>query len=328
MKYSAKDLEHKMIDSHTHAGVSLSYFFDDKYPYCYNCCEISTSIKQAGFDVACVFPFPSFVCGRAFGDNALFQDELIKMFETVPYRSSISRILTEIKRFNLTNLLPFGMFSINYSVSEQIHYLDSIVDDLYGLKYYPDADKRRIIDLKEDGAPFIEFLIKHDLPLVLHVSENACLYACGFSNVLEAIDLAETFPLLRICVAHMGHFSKTAIEKATNKKLDNLFFDVSPLLHICHIRTINKGEVLPLNFGNPSHVLASLFKLMPDKLIWGSDLPFNFTCNLNNDNHNFSWNEFSLQKNVNVLFEQEPELIAAICSRNTVNLLFGNHHEN
>lgn len=323
MKYTHTDLENKLIDSHTHAGMSLSNFFDDKYPYCYSLIEIDKCIGENNFDLACVFPFPAYVCGTNIKISEEQRQILYPIFESVPYKQTIAKMLVEIERFKLKSILPFGMFSINYAVEEQLEYLEEVADRIYGLKYYPDADARKISELKEYGRPFLEYLIRHNLPLVFHVSENACLRDQGFSNVMDAIQLAEEFPKLRIAVAHMGHFSKVAMEKALELKLSNLYFDVSPLLHICHIRTINGGNVLDLNYASPKDVLNGLMQLFPNNLLWGSDMPFNFTCNLNNPNHNFDYKSFTVEENTAVLNEISGEYKMKMCSENVIDFLFG-----
>lgn len=323
MKLTRKELYGKMIDAHTHAGVSLNYFYDDKYPYCCSVLEINEQIENVGFDYACVFPFPAYVCG----DNIVIEKEKVvelrKCFESVPYRKETEKLLLEIERFKLEKMLPFAMFSINYAIDKQIEYLESVNSAIYGLKYYPDADARKISELSSIGKPFIDYLIKHNMPLVIHVSENACLYGNGYSNVMEAMELAQKNPKLRIAVAHMGHFSRKAIEHVIEYNLSNFYFDLSPFLHICHIRTVNSGDVLDLNYENPFEVLERIIDVLPNKLIWGSDIPFNFTCNMKNANHNFEYYNFSVEKNVELLMKLERKNMMKICSANTIKLLFG-----
>lgn len=323
MKHTRFDLNNKLIDSHAHAGMSLSNFFDDKYPYCYSIIEIDKCLKENEFDYACVFPFPAYICGSNIKLSENDLDTLRPMFERIPYKKAIEKLLLEIDRFKLNSILPFGMFSINYAIEEQLNFLEQVADRIYGLKYYPDADARRIFELKNDGGCFLRFLIKHNIPLVIHVSENACLRGQGYSDVTEAIQLAQDFPELRIAVAHMGHFNQKALEKASQLNLNNLYFDLSPLLHICHIRTVNPGDVLDLNYSSPQHVINSLINLFPNKLIWGSDMPFNFTCNLNNANHNFDYQNFTVSKNVSVLNTISTESKSKICTENILDFLFG-----
>lgn len=323
MKYKKKDLQNKLIDAHTHAGISLNGFFDDKYPYCYNAIDIANSLHSLGFDFACVFSFPSYICGEQLDIEDDKRQYLRSCFENVPYQSATQKLLKEIERFKLDNLLPFAMFSINYAVDEQLQFLNSILHLIYGLKYYPDADTQTIDKLNSKGKPFLDYLIKNNMPLVVHVSENACLYNQGYSSVEDAIELAQANPHLRINVAHIGHFSRQSLEKAQRLKLKNLFFDVSPLLHLCHIRTINHGEVLNLDYHNPQKVLQELYRMFPQNLIWGSDMPFNFTCNLNNAKHNFCYADFSVEKSVNVLQSLDLSIIEKICTENVISLLFG-----
>lgn len=323
MKLTREELYKKKIDSHAHAGISLNYFYDDKYPYCCSVLEINDKIEKSGFDYACVFPFPSYIWGDNISIDKKHMTEFRKCFESIPYKKENEKLLLEIERFKLEKMLPFAMFSINYSIDEQIEYLESVGHKIYGLKYYPDADARRISELSSLGKPFLDYLIKNNIPLIIHVSENACLYEKGYSNVMDVIELSNKYPRLRIAVAHMGHFSRKAVEHVIKHNLNNFYFDLSPFLHICHIRTVNSGDVLDLNYENPFVVLDKLVELLPNNLIWGSDIPFNFTCNIKNSNHNFEYYNFSVEKNVEILMKLEQEKVMKICSNNTIELLFG-----
>lgn len=323
MKFTKTSLRGKLIDLHTHAGVSLNAFFDDKYPYCYSAIEISRNIRCIGFDAACVFPFPAFLCG----DNLPIGDKekavLRELMEEVPYKKATEKILLEKERFELDNIMPFAMFSINYAIKEQIEFLEEVSSKIYGLKYYPDADTKKISDLMNEGRPFIDYLLKHNMPLVIHASENACLFESGYSNVMDAIELAKAIPGLRVAVAHMGHFSKKAMESVLSNRPDNFYYDVSPLLHICHIRTVNAGDVYDIDYSDPEVVMKELLNLFPDKILWGSDMPFNFTCNLRNSEHNFEYEQFSIENNFNILKKMGAENMTRMCSENTLDFLFG-----
>lgn len=313
-----------LFDTHTHAGVSLSNFFDDKYPYCNSVIGIAQVLAQQHFDAAVVFPFHAYVCG----DNIELPEKqklyLRNIFESVPYKNAVGKLLTEVERFKMRRLLPFGMFSINYAVEEQIEYLNQIVSQIYGLKYYPDADAQTIDLLISRGRSFLDYLIRNDLPLVVHVSENACLFNRGYSNVEDVVQLAMEIPELRISAAHMGHFSKKALQRAAQLQLPNLYFDLSPFLHLCHIRTMNGGDVLNFNYHNPIQVMKGVYDMFPNNLLWGSDMPFNFTCNLSNLKHSFEYENFSIENNYSLLEEIDPIVKAQICSINPLNFLFGN----
>lgn len=323
MKLTRNELSGKRIDTHTHAGVSLGYFFDSKYPYCCSIIEIMESLQAIGFDAACVFPFPAYICGSNVQVEESARQTVRSVFETVPYRAGMEKMLLELERFKIKNILPFNMFSINYAIEEQLTYLDTIQNKIYGLKYYPDADARRISELSREGRPFLEYLVRNDMPLTIHVSENACLYGQGYSNVMEAVELARSMPKLRVSVAHMGHFSRQALTAAQRLRLPNLYFDVSPLLHICHIRTVNEGDVLPLPYERPGEVVQALLTMFPDYLLWGSDMPFHFTGDLANPAHNFDYDAFSIAEVMKQFNSLDEAAAIQICNKNTLDFLFG-----
>lgn len=307
----------KRIDCHTHSGICTSWMENDKYPHSFLTSELILKMYEHNFDCAIVFPFPS---ANYAADRTI--DPL-----TVPYQAENKQLINEVEQFknDRVKLLPFPMFSVAHAIDEQIRLLEAFAQKgmIFGLKYYPDMDKLPVSTLFTQGKPFIDFLLKYNLPLTIHTSENATLSA-GYSSPTVIVQEAKKFPKLRVAIAHMGHFNAEAINTVIREHITNVFFDVSPLLHICHIRTINSNaKMLDLPYSQPVLVLEELCRMLPDQLLWGSDAPFNFTCNLNNPNHNKDVFRFSVRENVRVLESISESNMRLLCTSNPKRFLIG-----
>ena len=307
----------KQIDCHTHSGVSTSWDEGDKYPSCCLITDLMERLVQHSFDGAIVFPLPS----------AQYAVDRSPVPCFVPYLRENKRLVNEAEQLRLPTLelLPFAMFSLSYGMDEQLAWLReaAAANRIHGLKYYPDMDRIHVSELFTRGLPFLELMQQYDLPLTIHISEHAALRG-GFSDPGVIVELAKQFPWLRICIAHMGHFRRSVIAKVREEGIRNIFFDVSPLLHLCDVRTVNPSDlVLELPYREPARVLDRVIDLLPDQILWGSDYPYTFTCNLNAPNHNKDHMRFRLSDYVDTLHQIPPEKADRICRCNPIRFLKG-----
>lgn len=316
------DLHGKTIDCHTHVGLFLKSLFDDKYPASGDVINLIERMDLHHVDYSIVFPFPDYYTQ---GDKTLYEKMMLIIGDT-PYKYTNERMITEIEQLNISRLLPFFMFSINYAIDAQIEYMSKYAETkkIFGLKYYPDSDMRKVDDLLKDGSEFIDFLIKYNLPLVIHCSEGASTNSNGFSNPLDMICIAENNPKLRLCIAHMGQFNKELIDIIRTKKLNNVYLDTSPILHLCNVRIINGlKNCLDLDYSDPLEVIKKMHELLPNNIIWGTDYPYTYTCNLNNEIHNKDFSRFSYNEYYNLFNKIPVEIKERISNKNTIKFLFG-----
>ena len=316
------DLYGKTIDCHTHVGLFIKSLFDDKYPASGDVINLIERMDLYEVNYSVVFPFPDHYTKS---DNSLYEKVML-LIGDIPYKLTNERMINEIEQLKITRLLPFFMFSINYAIEEQIEYMSKYAKSkkIFGLKYYPDSDMRRVDTLLTDGNKYIEFLLKYNLPLVIHCSEGASTNNNGYSNPLDMIQIAENNPELRMCIAHMGQFNKQLIDTIRIKKLNNVYIDTSPILHLCNVRQINGlKNCLNLDYNNPLEVIKSVYELLPNNIIWGTDYPFTYTCNLNNTKHNKDYLRFSYDEYYKFFYSIPNDIREMISSKNAIKFLFG-----
>jgi len=323
MRLTRESLTGCLIDCHSHLGFSAAGLYSDKYPNCYDAVSLLSNLENNGFDYAIVHPFPSYYCG----DGIVGQEKnnaLLKMaYEQIPYALQNRRIILENHEIAKGRLLFFPMFSLNYAIDEQIDILKKAYKegDVYGLKYYSDADANEINQMLTKGKRFVDFAIEYNIPITFHTSEMAMMSGGGLSNAMDVLNLAKEVPTLRVGAAHMAHFSKRVLSLSKELRLTNLFFDISPFLHLCYIRNLNRSnQVVELDYSNPKSVIEYVIDEFPTNVLWGSDMPFNFTCNLENRWHNKDYELFSYKNNVAILSEAERR---RLCSENAIEYLFG-----
>lgn len=326
MKLSKEEIRGKRIDCHTHCGMMLSSFYDDKIPNGQNLVGLLENTINSSIEKLITFPFPDNFIGNNLLEKENDNDAVRLIFEKIPYKLQNDRLLLEVDRFAKGRVLPFLMFSTKYAIDEQLEYLNEIIAkyDVYGMKYYPDADGMDFSDFEVHGHRFIDFLIEHNLPMTVHTSAENVVSKRGVSNPMEILKLAKKYPELRVCIAHMAHFSKEVFGELEKSELTNLYIDTSPFLHLCNIRNICKSErCLDLPYSKPVDVLKTMINRYGKHVIWGSDFPFNYTCNLKNEMHDFDYEKYSYTKYMELLNKLSSEMINLITSDNTLRFLFG-----
>ena len=123
---------------------------------------------------------------------------------------------------------------------------------------------RVVNDLLIDGSKFIDFLLRYNLPLVIHCIEGVSTNTNGYSNLLDMIQLAENNPKLRLCIVHMGQFNKELIDIIRTKELKNVYLDTSPILNLCNVRTMNGlKNCLDLDYSNTLEVVKKCMSYYP-----------------------------------------------------------------
>lgn len=326
MRRRPSEFRDAFFDSHMHFGIMLSSIFDDKTPYCQNLMGIMDILDDSFVNTAIVFPFPDDFIGNDVLESQEDNAQIRRIFEAVPYRLQNERLLLEVEQTSRGNILPFMMFSLRYHIDRQIDFLSECMGrhEVYGLKYYADADGIPLSAFTERGKPFIDWMVAHDMPLIVHTSAGTVLAGEGLSFPDDIVELALQYPELRICIAHMAHFSKSVFEQMASAKIPNLFLDTSPFLHLCNIRdVVRHPNCLELPYDSPADVLSYAVEMFPGQIIWGSDYPFNFTCNLNNPCHDKNYAAYSYAANMSVLAALPPYIRLRITHDNTMRFLFG-----
>lgn len=326
MRRNRDEFKDSLFDSHMHFGIMLSSLFDDKMPFCQNIAGIIDVLGNSLINKGIVFPFPNDFIGNEVLSTSSKNMNVRNIFEEIPYYLQNKRLLLEVEKISKQEILPFLMCSVRYGIDAQIQFFKECADNryMYGLKYYADSDNIPLREFVKYGENIIRFLIEYDLPIIFHTSANTVTNGGGISCPDDILDIARLYPELRICIAHMAHFSKIVFDKLQYNEFPNVYLDTSPFLHLCNIRNVvHSKRCLDLPYNNPEIVLDQLIDLIPNQIIWGSDYPFNFTCNLNDPSHDKEYNKYTYFQNINILKTLSDDKIKKIASVNTLNFLFG-----
>ena len=268
-----------LFDCHVHVGFSLQNYFDSKAVYMQSIDEVLLRMEKNDIDYSIIFPFPE--------DNKYKVDKIIteskKIFveESFQYKNSNIKMLQEIKRKNIKNLLSFVMINTNDNINEITDFIEKNIKYIYGIKINTVASKVSPEDIEK--STFTDICEKYNLPIIFHT--RACEKKYNYKSVLN---FAKKFPKIKVCVSHAGGFSKNFFEEI--KDYENVFFDISPLHYLCYHADMNNKKIISkdkllLNYKDYKAVLIELLKISPTKLLFGTDSPVGIV-NFNKDGYN------------------------------------------
>ena len=315
MKICKKEIGDLLIDAHTHCGFNPWSFYNIKYPSLQHATFLSQLIKKNDIAFAITFPMST----TLYYDIELYSQGIFKQsnFGLFPFEKENLYLLSEIKSFNLKNIIPFCSISLNDKVDEQISNIENLLKtfDVYGLKFHPRGDCN-CVKIIDKYPKLLNLLEENNLPLMVHTGLDK------FSNPLYVLEMAKKYPNIRFCAAHLAKFILKFFEEIDRDNFDNLFIDMSPFIGLCKRRGVeskNRNEILDLDYGNISEIFDFFTTKYIDKVIWGTDAPW-----LNvSDLIKFYDDDFiTYQDEVKILTKNK--LIAKkIANANTVKFLFG-----
>lgn len=311
INYCRKILNGKIIDIHTHSvGMDLHHLIVGKYPISQNIYDLSRIVRDNGIDYAVTFP----QCTTLYYDTSLIWEKSIfapSGFCQFPYQYENFALVSQISKLHLDNLIPFISISSRAKASEQISYAHSLWGEfgIYGLKFHPTTERSSVVDFS--FKPFIDLAIDLNIPILVHTAHD------HYAHPMHAIEIARRHPKLRICLAHAARFDQEVLNIIKKEKFKNVFIDCAPLVRLCSImqKQPNQEGVLFMkaNYNDCLSVLQSLYNILPDNILWGSDIPANRFLDETN-------NIVDYTDDVKVL--KQFEHIKTI-SKNSINFLFG-----
>jgi predicted TIM-barrel fold metal-dependent hydrolase len=249
------------IDIHTHScGI-------DQYNYQKPRLHMTQSLRDlelkegfASVDWFLTSPMPS----TTYYDTRNFKSIGLDQF---PFQLSNQALLYECKFYG-KKALPFLSIHPTKKVDEQIGLVSKACesDMVFGLKFHTLSTHTYPQDLC--SSKFVSILEEYKLPLLIHSGEDK------YSNPLDILKMSESCEDIRICISHAGFFNKELFENVDSYK--NIFIDSSPFGVLCALMKMKqlRGEKIDINYSNPQKALEDLYKLIPDKLMWGTDEPF------------------------------------------------------
>ncbi len=267
------------IDCHNHLGVDLLFYLSGGFPYAQDVPTLIGDGERAGISHWIVFPMVSNLAfsPRGYLDGKLQPDGAIA---DTPYAFENRRMLAEIHRMfpdDSRKFIPFTMIDPERTPAAQARALRELREEypFYGFKIQGTIIQARVRKLLSQGRVFLDLAREWNLPFLIHSS-----YAMNdpWSQSSDILDVAESNPDLRFCLAHSCRFEKSSLDRLAS--LPNCWFDCSA--HGIHCEAAERrlpiipppSERFDSDYSRPDTVLADLAQAYPEKLLWGSDSPF------------------------------------------------------
>lgn len=313
-----------MIDCHNHVGVEFLNYLRGEFPYAQHLEAMVREGGALGIEKWVVFPM---VTNLSFDLQGLRAGRIESkpLYETVPYAWENRRLLREI--YDLfpdcgEKTYPFVMADPLRNISRQIEAIRSLREDyrFYGIKIQSTIIQAPIRNLLAEGGAFLDLAEEWNLPMLIHSSiDPADLWA----QASDILDVAESRPNVRFCLAHSCRFDKQSLDRTA--ELPNAWFDCSAHCIHCDLAVVDSPVVAPRekrldsDYSDPARVLQDLAETYPDALMWGSDSPY-YSYVAHYDQGFLSLRS-TYEKEVGCLTALEADLRDRVSRRNTLRFL-------
>lgn len=264
-----------LVDCHTHCGgIDINNFYQNRYPCTQDATVLHKTMQDSDIAFAITFPMPStmYFNTRKYWEERVF---VSSGFEDIPFQRENAYLLSELKSFGYSSILPFMAVSLRDKVQEQHDYLRALMESFgfYGLKFHSKTDQKPISAIETEGAAFIELAEEYNLPFMLHAEKN------GIASPMSIFSIASRHPNIRFCIAHFAGFSKDFFCEFDEyrKTYSNIFLDTAPSIFLIS-HTLPGQDVLDLNYENPFQVLQFFLSNYRNHLLWGTDCPWLFAA--------------------------------------------------
>jgi predicted TIM-barrel fold metal-dependent hydrolase len=272
------------LDCHCHVGVEMLSYLQGNYPYAQMLPALLAEGAASNISHFVVFPM---VTNLSLDPGALREGRIETgggALESVPYAWENRRLLDEVYRLfpseSANRVFPFVMGDPLRRTAEQGAALLRLREEtpghrFYGLKFQTTMLQAPIKSLLTEGRVFLDLAAEWDLPLLIHSSVHP---ADPWAQASDILDIVEAFPRLRFCVAHSCRFDRVCLDRLA--ALPNAWFDCSAHRIHCRLAAENRPQVappdrrFPSDYTRPDVVLRDLAEAYPDKLLWGSDAPY------------------------------------------------------
>ena len=313
-----------IIDCHNHLGVDLQMYLRGQFPYAQHLLDLNREGRALGIEKWIVFPMPAYL---ALDLTQLRQGKiaLSDTLETVPFAWDNRRMLQEITELfpeEGASTIPFVMFDPYRKQPAQVAALRQLRSEysFHGLKTQTTMIRSPIKSLLEEGRVFLELAEEWDLPVLIH---SSVLPSDIWAQASDIIDIAEQTPNVRFCLAHSCRFDRVQLDRVA--ALSNAWFDCSAHGILCELAAQNHPVAAPQerrfqsDYARPDQVLRDLAEEYSDKLLWGSDTPFqSFVAKDGNESYHLL---SSYAQEAEYLHRLPDELKQRVSFTNTLNFL-------
>lgn len=327
-----KDLTGKVIDIHSHVGVSLKAYSCLEYPYAQTIEGLYYRQLASDVDVNVVFPFSA---DLFFDQIALTKGNMIPASQPVsdvPYAVENKMVLYELFRFcpeYRERFISFVSVDPARKVKEQIKVLEELEKEfpIYGIKINPVGCQSKIIKLLNEGQEILDFARQRNIPFLLHTTVDADE---EYSHASDAFRVIESNSDLRFCLAHCIGFHKSFLKRADEHP--NVWVDTAALkiqVELAHQESpimASVSERIEGDYSDHKKIMVTLMEQFPETIIWGTDSPaYSYICRRKQAEDVIA--EFRLKAN----YEHEKAALDAlpkvlrkkVCNTNSISFLFG-----
>ena len=225
-----RDLANKVVDVHTHVGISLKSFAQLEFPYASTIEDIYYRQIACGVGASVVFP----INANLFFDQPTYlaTGKLVpaeKPISPVPYERENLMLLTELYRYcpeRADHFIPFVSADPGRMVKEQVQSLRALAQEypIYGLKIVPVACQSPVAQLLDVGKPLMDLAAEQGWPVLFHVTTHPDE---RFSQASDTLDVIEQHPHMRFCLAHCIGLHHGMLKRAA--ALGNVWVDTAAL---------------------------------------------------------------------------------------------------
>ena len=327
------DLKGKVIDVHSHVGIALKEYCCGEYPYAQTADGIYYQQLAGGVDVNVVFPF---MPDLFFEPTKLLRGEKVPAREPLsksPYATDNLILMREVFDYcpdRSHRFLPFVSLDPGRCVAEQLAALERLDEQypIYGIKIHPVGCQSHALEFLGKGEPFLDFAQERDIPFLFHATT---VPNDEYSQASDILQIAQSRPALRFCLAHCLFFHYELLEQAS--RMPNVWVDtaalkiqVDVLLQLVGEGIVKASDLLDIDYSDYREVMVFLCTTYPDTILWGTDSPaFTYHCRRNQGDDMYQ--EFALkgryEDEVAALNALPEELRRKASNTNTQDFLFG-----
>jgi len=331
-RLNAVDLRHKVIDCHSHIGISLKAFLCTEYPYAQSLEGLYYQQLSAGVDVNIVFPLSA---DLRF-DPAWFARGTMRPasrpLSPLPYQVENTMVMREIFVFLPEiqhRFIPFLCVDPARETRQQLGFLRELERDfpVYGIKISAVQCQSVITSLLREGSVFLGYARERNIPFLLHTTVDP---SEDYSQARLCFTVIEEHPEIRFCLAHCIGFHREYLHAAD--ALPNVWVDTSALtIQVQCARENNQIIAAPdqrfrADYDDHRKVLLALAEEFPNTIVWGSDSPaYTYICQRKQGEH--STMDFRLKAQYSdekdALDALPTDLRMKVSNTNTLRFLFG-----
>jgi predicted TIM-barrel fold metal-dependent hydrolase len=263
-------------DVHTHVGLDAGFFLRGWWPYAATTADLLAQMDAHGIDRAVCFPFtlPTAFDPYAFGER----NEVQLLPGRFPFDRENGLLAQEIERLGHSErLLQFAMFDPSREVDRQVKAIRPLLGRIRGLKTQSTVIRSPVRALLDHGRPLMELVEQHNLPVLFHTSVND-----PWAHAADCLAVAQAFPRVRFNLAHSCRFHAPLLRECA--ATPNVWVDCSAHLAHCWLARQNSPAVAPISdrvvadYERPAKVLETIFAMLGDRYLWGSDNPYMSWC--------------------------------------------------